>query len=54
MTYPGLTKLSLGCRLFNYIFYVDFEASMTDVRAQNALKGLEVSVVPSAYATVQE
>uniref|UniRef100_A0A804UEC2 arogenate dehydratase n=1 Tax=Zea mays TaxID=4577 RepID=A0A804UEC2_MAIZE len=32
---------NLGCRLFNYIFYVDFEASMTDVRAQNALKGLE-------------
>ncbi|ONM57669.1 Arogenate dehydratase/prephenate dehydratase 2 chloroplastic [Zea mays] len=28
-------------KLFNYIFYVDFEASMTDVRAQNALKGLE-------------
>ncbi|KAL5663341.1 hypothetical protein ACJX0J_023449, partial [Zea mays] len=27
--------------LFNYIFYVYFEASMADVRTQNALKGLE-------------
>uniref|UniRef100_A0A804U6K6 DUF7788 domain-containing protein n=1 Tax=Zea mays TaxID=4577 RepID=A0A804U6K6_MAIZE len=28
-------------KLFNYIFYVYFEASMADVRTQNALKGLE-------------
>lgn len=42
----------LGCRLFNYIFYVYFEASMADVRTQNALKGLEVSVVPSTYPIV--
>jgi hypothetical protein len=33
----------LGCRQFNYIFYVDFEASTADVHAQNALKYLQVS-----------
>lgn len=38
----------LGCRQFNYIFYIDFEASMADVHAQNALKDLQVSVVTSA------
>uniref|UniRef100_A0A0A9FT91 Prephenate dehydratase domain-containing protein n=1 Tax=Arundo donax TaxID=35708 RepID=A0A0A9FT91_ARUDO len=26
---------------FNYIFYVDFEASMAEIPAQNALKDLE-------------
>lgn len=29
-------------RYFDYLFYVDFEASMADQRAQNALKHLKV------------
>ncbi|PWZ28582.1 Arogenate dehydratase/prephenate dehydratase 2, chloroplastic [Zea mays] len=33
--------MGLGCRLFNYNFYVYFEASMADVHTENALKGLE-------------
>jgi hypothetical protein len=51
---PNQTQC-LGWRLFNYIFYVyfEFEASTMDFHTQNALKGLEVSVVPSTYATVQ-
>lgn len=30
------------CRCFNYFFYLDFEASMADEAAQNAVKNLEV------------
>ena len=32
------------CRYFDYLFYVDFEASMADVRAQNALGHLQVQL----------
>lgn len=33
----------LNCRHFNYIFYVDFEASTAEVRVQNALNDLKVN-----------
>lgn len=36
--------LMLMCRYFDYLFYVDFEASMADLRAQNALGHLQVSL----------
>uniref|UniRef100_A0A0A9DWM4 Arogenate dehydratase n=1 Tax=Arundo donax TaxID=35708 RepID=A0A0A9DWM4_ARUDO len=38
----GKPMRTLGTdKQFNYIFYVDFEASMAEVRAQNALRDLE-------------
>ena len=37
----GLSLFLLG-RYFDYLFYVDFEASMADEVAQNALRHLEV------------
>ena len=46
-----LRQSKLECddrRQFNYIFYVDFEASVAEIPAQNALKELEVSVLSSA------
>ena len=46
-----LHQTKLEChdrRQFNYIFYVDFEASVAEIPAQNALKELEVSVLSSA------
>lgn len=33
------------CRYFDYLFYVDFDASMADQKAQNALRHLKVSFV---------
>ena len=32
-----------GARYFDYLFYIDFEASMAETRAQNALGHLQVS-----------
>jgi len=32
-----------GCRTFKYLFYIDFEASLADPRAQYALENLQVS-----------
>lgn len=32
-------------RYFDYLFYVDFEASMADQQAQNALRNLKVHSV---------
>ncbi len=33
---------------FNYLFYVDFVGTLADVRSQNALRHLQVSVRTSA------
>lgn len=37
-----LVNLHLVYRYFDYLFYVDFEASMADQIAQNALRHLKV------------
>ena len=37
-----LDSLIHGFRYFDYLFYIDFEASMADPRAQNALGHLQV------------
>lgn len=38
---------------FNYLFYVDFVGSLTDVRCQNALRHLQVRRGLEAFAAAQ-
>lgn len=39
-------------RYFDYLFYIDFEASMAETRAQHALGHLQVSVLTNARAFI--
>ncbi|GJN11649.1 hypothetical protein PR202_ga29853 [Eleusine coracana subsp. coracana] len=46
----GKPMRTLGTeKLFNYTFYVDFEASMAEFHAQSALKDLKVNLLSSAF-----
>jgi len=42
LTIVVMTIVLILYRYFDYLFYVDFEASMADQNAQNALRHLKV------------
>jgi arogenate/prephenate dehydratase len=45
MRWNPVTQQETGPMQFSYLFYIDFEASMADPNAQNALRQLQETAV---------